>query len=215
MLGWRIALLLVVLALVAGIWTGNAWHEGRTAIEQNAQLKQQQQADRKAIDDLKGTAQELRQHAVDGALAYQQAAELMEAAAKKLEEDRDAIRQFERRQADALEALAEARPDLRDLRLGDDVLRHWRASNAGHDASEPSPAAAAAPSPGKPAKPVPDAPAAGQRRGAGAARQPRPGCGAVSRLRGADGFAAERGRDLAGHGVAMVLRCSAGDGLVG
>lgn len=215
MLGWRLSLLLAVLALVVGLWAGNAWHEGRTALAQNAALKDQQTADRKAIEDLKGAAQELRQHAVDGALAYQQAADLMGAAAKKLEEDRDAIRQFEQRQAAALGALAAARPDLRDLRLGDDVLRHWRTSNAGPAAGEPAAPTAAPAAAGKPAHAVPAAPAAGQRRGAGAARQPRPGCGAVSRLRGADGFAAERGRDLAGHGVALVLRCSAGDGLVG
>lgn len=212
MLGWRISLLLAVLALAVGLWAGNAWHKGRTAIAQNAELVQRQKDDRDFINALKNTATELRQHAVDGALAYDQATERMDAIAQQLEKDREGIRQFQQRQAAALDALAEARPDLRDLRLGGDVLRHWRASNAGPAADQPAAPAAAAPAAGEPAGDVPPAPAAGKRPSAGAAGQPRPGDGPVPRVRGAErGAAAGSGR-VDDHRVALVLRRGAVDG---
>lgn len=205
-IGWRLALLAAVLALVVGIWTGNAWHEGRAAMAENVELVKQRADDRKAIDELKETAERLRQHGVDGALAYDQATERMGLIAQQLENDREETRRIAARQRADLEALAAARPDLRDMRLGDDFLRHWNRSNQGASGAGQSAAPAAAPEhPGKPAGKLPAAAAGQQQRPAGAVGQSRrddiavPGLQQARRLPGAGA-----GR-MAGHGVALVL----------
>lgn len=206
MIGWRLTLLIALLALVVGVWTGNAWHEGRAAIKQNVELRKQQAADRKAIEDLKNTAQALRKHAVDAALAYDQATERMAVIATKLEKDREENRRFDQRLRDDLEALAADRPDLRDMRLGDDFLRHWNRSNQGRGAEgQRTPAAAPAVDPRKPARPVPAAPAGHQQRPAGAGSQsrrsdrPLPGLQRPPRLPG------EGDGRVAHHGMGLVL----------
>lgn len=205
MFGWRITVAAALFALILGIWGGNAWRKGQTAIAQAKDLKAQRDADRKAIADLTAAAQQLRQHAVDGALAYQQAAERINAIAADLERDRETNRQFAAQQQQALAALAAARPDLRGLRLGADVLQHWQQSNQGAD-PERAPAPAPAGATGQPAHPVPAAPRAGQRRGAGLDRQSRPGDGPVPRLQRARAVAGANDGRVAAHGQGLVLR---------
>lgn len=123
-MGVRTLLIAVVLALATGLWAGDAWRQGRTAMAQ-------QKADRQTIEDLKTTAETLRQHAVDASLAYDQASERMGAIAQQLETDREANRRFEQQQRAQLAQLLDARPDLRNVRVGADLLRHWQQSNAG------------------------------------------------------------------------------------
>lgn len=123
-MGVRTLIIATVLALATGLWAGDAWRQGRTAMAQ-------QKADRQAIEDLKTTAETLRQHAVDASLAYDQASERMGAIAQQLETDREANRQFEQQQRAQLAQLLEARPGLRNVRVGADLLRHWQQSNAG------------------------------------------------------------------------------------
>jgi hypothetical protein len=204
MIGWRLSLLAAVLALCAGLWGGDAWRKGRTAIEQNAQLKAAQAADRKAIAELKQAAQDLRQHGVDATLAYDQAAQRMDAIATQLEQDRDANRRYFDEQAQARAALSEARPDLRDLRLGDDVLRHWNRGNQGRSAEPATPAATPGRA-GKPAPAVPAAPAARGRQGAVFHREPRSDGGAVPRLQRQGRLVGALDRRMARDRVALVL----------
>lgn len=125
----------LLLTLLFGVWLGSAWQRGRTAIAQ-------QKADQQTIKQLSNTAKQLQEHAVDMALAYQQAAERMGAIAQQLETDREANRQFEQAQRKELAQLLAARPDLRDVRIGADLLRHWQASNAGTDAGSAAASAA-------------------------------------------------------------------------
>lgn len=167
MIPGKLTALLALLALCIGLWAGDAWRAGRVAVAQNKALLKQQADDRKTISDLQTAAAELRQHAVDATLAYQQASDRLNTIAQQLEQDREANRQFAQQQRDALATLAQARPDLRSLHLGPDVLRHWQQSNRGAPATAP-----AAADPGQPAHAVPAAAAAGQRRGAGPDRQP-------------------------------------------
>lgn len=206
MIGWRTALLVSALSLVAGLWAGNAWREGRAAIEQNKTLKEERAADRKAIADLKQAAQALRQHGVDATLAYDQAAERMGAIAEQLEKDRDETRRLAAQQRADLEALAAARPDLRDMRLGDDFLRHWNRSNqGGSDAAQPATPAAAPGPAGKPAGKLPGASPGHQQRPARAGRQSRRGDRAVQGLQQARRLAGPLDGRVAQHRVALVL----------
>ena len=212
MIGWRLAVLLAVLALAGGLWGGDAWRKGQTAIEQNKTLKDDREADRKAIADLKETAEKLRQHGVDNALAYDQAMERMGAIAEQLEKDREANRQFEQQQRQALADLLADRPDLRDLRLGDDVLRHWQQSNQGRRGQGQPATPAAAPAPaGKPAKAVPGAAGADKRRGASAAGEPRPGDRAVPRLQRSGRLVGAGDGRMAHHRMAVVLQGGGGN----
>ena len=206
---------LIAIALSAGLsgYVVHRWNKGTAAIAEAKQLKGEREADRKFIAELKDTAQKLRQHGVDQALAYQQANERMDAIAAQLEQDREANRQFDTLQRQSLEALVAARPDLRDVRLGDDFLQHWNRSNQGRDAEgQRAPAAAPAERPAKPARTVPRAAAGNQQRPAGAAGQPRPGDRAVSRLPGRQGFTHRGDGRVAGHGLGLVLQRGQGHG---
>ncbi|HRO86906.1 MAG TPA: hypothetical protein PLH21_02575 [Chiayiivirga sp.] len=205
MIPGKITAVIALLALLLGFGIGNAWQKGRAAVAQNVELRRQQDADRKAINDLKTAAQTLRQTAVDQAAANREAADRFAALATQLETDRAGIQAFTERQRAALDALAARRPDLRDLRLGDDILRHWRDSNAGRAAPAAEPAAAPGPA-GQPAPAVPGAAGADQRHGTGADRQPRPRRGAVSRVRGAHGLAGAGDGRLGGARSAVVLQ---------
>ena len=206
---------LITIALSAGLsgYVVHRWNKGTDAIAEAKQLKGEREADRKFIAELKHTAQKLRQHGVDSALAYQQATERMDAIAAKLEQQREANRQFATLQQQSLDALAAARPDLRDVRLGDDFLQHWNRSNQGRDAEgQRAPAAAPAERPAKPARTVPRAAAGNQQRPAGAAGQPRPGDRAVSRLSDRQGFTHRGDGRVAGHGLGLVLQRGQGHG---
>lgn len=152
MFGLRTLVLGVLLGLLVGAWGGCAWQKGSTAIDQVDSLKAQRDADRKAIDAL-------RQRAVNIASDYERANARLGAIARQLEQDREANRQFELQQRAELAQLLEARPDLRRVRVGPDLLRHWQQSNAGAAAASAATATAA----GQPARAVPAAAAAGRR----------------------------------------------------
>lgn len=205
---------LIAIALSAGLsgYVVHRWNKGTAAIEQNKNLKAERAAQEEFIAQLSATANHLRQHGVDQALAYQQATERMDAIAVKLEQDREANRQFDTLQRQSLEALVAARPDLRDLRLGDDFLRHWIQSNQGAAEEKRAPATAPAGRARQPAKPVPGAAPAGKQRSAGAAGQPRPGDRAVSRLPGRQGFTHRGDGRVAGHRLGLVLQRGQGHG---
>lgn len=186
-------LLLIVAAVVAGLWAGNRWAEGAQAIK-----------DRKAqqtyIEQLQGETDQLRQLAADSALDYAAATDRMDAIATQLETDREANRKHQAEQRESLEKLLRTRPDLRDGRAGDDVLRHWNRSNQGPAASGAAPGA------------QPDAGAAvpGVAAGdlgpvGGAVGQPRPGDRAVPRLQGIAGPAGAGRGGMATHGMGLVL----------
>lgn len=151
----------VLLGLLVGAWGGCAWQKGRTALDQVGELKDQRDADRKSIDAL-------RQRAVDIASSYEQANARLGAIAQQLEHDRESNRQFEQQQRAELAQLLEARPDLRRVRIGADLLRHWRQSNAGATAATATAASAAS----QPARAVPSAAAASGRPADHPAGQP-------------------------------------------
>ena len=192
--GWT---LLIVAVLTAGVtgWAVHRWDKGAEALRANKTLRQD-------IDLLTAAARELRQQGVDSALAYEQAAERLDAIAEQRETDREENRLFLERQRSALGTLLAQRPDLVPMHLGDDVLRHWNRGNQGGTA-----APAAAPKPaGQPARAVPGAAAGQQRRGAGAAGQSRRGDRALPRLQEQPGQpAAGRGR-MGSHRVELVLQ---------
>ncbi|CAD7351598.1 hypothetical protein X12_003528 [Xanthomonas arboricola] len=192
-IGWALVLLLVA-ALLAGIWAGNRWAEGRQAVQDRTEL-------RTYIKELQIEVKHLRQTSADSAVSYRQAIARLDAIATLREEDRET----NRLQADAvrasLDALLRARPDLRDGRAGADVLRHWRESN-----TRPSTKPAAANDPKQPAPAVPGSAAASQRSVGNVAGQPRPGRGAVPRLP-EQHAPADAGRKRVGnHRVGLVLQ---------
>ncbi|MCH2092714.1 MAG: hypothetical protein MK141_14215 [Pseudoxanthomonas sp.] len=184
-----------VLAATAGVFAGIRWERGTQAIatvdERDRQLEALQQA---ALD--------LRDRGVENTAAYRAAADRMGGIAAQLERDRDENRQFVDQQRSALADLLAKRPDLRDVDVGVDVMQHWNRSNQGPRArSGTAPAGPA----GKPANAVPGASAPAVVRPPGAAVEPRPGDGAVSRLQGTEREpAAGRGR-VGADGVGLVL----------
>lgn len=192
--GWA---LLIVAVLTAGTtgWAVHRWTKGAEAMRANKTL-------RKDIDELTAAARQLQQSAVDSAIAYDQATLRMDAIAAQRETDREENRLFFERQRTTLDALLAQRPDLVDLRLGDDVLRHWNRANQG-----PAATPAAAPQPaGQPARAVPGAAAGQQLRGAGAAGQPRRSGRAVPRLQEQPGQPTAGAGRVGGHRVALVLQ---------
>lgn len=139
-IGWALVLLLVA-ALLAGIWAGNRWAEGRQAVQDRTEL-------RTYIKELQIEVKHLRQTSADSAVSYHQAIARLDAIATLREEDREANRLQAEAVRASLDALLRARPDLRDGRAGADVLRHWRESNtrpstkpaATNDSKQPAPA---------------------------------------------------------------------------
>lgn len=183
MIGTRATIALALIALVLGLWAGYEWRHGLDGIAEATQLKQERAADRAYIDELKGVVKDVRQQHADSVADYKKAEQRLDAIAAQLETDRAQNRQFTDRQQQQLETLLAARPDLRNLHLGADVLQHWRESNAGHaDGADRAPATTA-PGAGQPAGAVPgNAPATGKRSSAGAAGQPRRGDRGLPRL---------------------------------
>ncbi|CAG2087632.1 MULTISPECIES: hypothetical protein [Xanthomonas] len=199
-IGWALVLLLVA-ALLAGIWAGNRWAEGRQAVQDRTEL-------RTYIKELQIEVKHLRQTSADSAVSYRQAIARLDAIATLREEDRET----NRLQADAvrasLDALLRARPDLRDGRAGADVLRHWRESN-----TRPSTKPAAANDSKQPAPAVPGSAAASQRPVGNVAGQSRPGRGAVPRLP-EQHAPADAGRKRVGnHRMGLVLQGTGASGL--
>jgi hypothetical protein len=203
--GW-VVLVVALLAASGGTWLGVHWERGAQAIVDVAALKQQAKADRDYIDDLKANGDKLRQYAADVAKAQGDAISRQAEIATRLEDTLDAQRTFTVRQQGELADLLARRPDLRNLRLGDDVLQHWNESNAGRPAAGGAAAPAARPA-SQPAAPVPDrAPAGAQRPHPRPAGESRPGGGALSRLQRAAERPAGLDRRVGAHGARLVLR---------
>jgi hypothetical protein len=188
--------LLAALAIGLSVGGYGGWrlHKGATAIKENAQL-------RSDLADVLKAAKELRESAVANDINYAEAIKRMDKIADQRERDREENRKREEDQRTALAQLLELRPDLRNGRAGDDVLRHWRKSNS-RPGAEPAPTAPA----GKPAPAVPGPAATGGRPVGEPDRQPRRGGGALSRLPERQ-RAPDPGRArVAEHGVGLVLR---------
>lgn len=184
----------VLLAGGSGAWAGWKLRGASAVAAENVRLR----ADAAALQQ---AAQALRQRAVDSAARHDAAAARMSAIANQWETDRETNRLYFEGQRQALARLLDDRPDLRTGRAGADVLRHWRAANAGPAAGGP-----VAPAPGEPDAAVPE-PAAAVRRPLGNAdRQPRRRRGALPRLPGAAASAERRGARVAADGLGLVLR---------
>lgn len=202
--GIVVALLLVVL-VIASWWGGHRWAEGGQAIDQVAQL-------RRDSAELAQSAKDIRDAAVDAVLAYDQATQRLDAVATQREKDREDLRKFSAALRSDLDALLDARPDLRDLHLGGDILRHWNQSNQGPGAGATEPAAT---DPGQPAAVMPGATTGTGRPAGHAAGQPRPGYRAVPRLRERAKAPGRCGGDMGSGCLGLVLPRDRTDGGAG
>ncbi|MEN9192807.1 hypothetical protein AB3094_14820 [Xanthomonas euvesicatoria] len=199
-IGWALVLLLVA-ALLAGIWAGNRWAEGKQAVQDRTEL-------RTYIKELQVEVKHLRQTHADSVISYRQAIARLDAIATLREQDRETNRLQAEAVRASLDALLRKRPDLRDGRAGDDVLRHWRESN-----SRPAAKPAAAHDPKQPAPAVPGSAAASQRPVGDVAGQPRSGHRAVPRLP-EQHASADPSRDRVGnHSVGLVLQGTGASGV--
>lgn len=187
------ALLVLIVAAIAGIYVGSRWAEGTQAIQQR---KQQQTY----IEQLHAEAEQLREIAAGAALDYANAADRMDAIATYLEDDREANRKHDAAQRAALETLLGNRPDLRIDRAGADVLRHWNRANQGSAAASP-----AAGTEREPDAAMPDAAGGDIGPVGGTDRQPRPGGDAVPRLPGQPRAADPGIAGVAAHSMGLVL----------
>ncbi|WP_185761750.1 hypothetical protein [Xanthomonas phaseoli] len=203
-IGWALVLLLVA-ALLAGTWAGNRWAEGKQAVQDRTEL-------RTYIKELQVEVKQLRQTHADSVISYRQAIARLDAIATLREQDREANRLQAEAVRASLDALLRKRPDLRDGRAGDDVLRHWRESNS-RPAAKPAAKPAAAHDPKQPAPAVPGSAAASQRPVGNIAGQPRPGHRAVPRLP-EQHASADSSRDRVGnHSVGLVLQGTGAGGV--
>ncbi|MCC8689397.1 hypothetical protein [Xanthomonas campestris] len=192
-IGWALVLLLVA-ALLAGIWAGNRWAEGKQAVQDRTEL-------RTYIKELQIEVKHLRQTSADSAVSYHQAIARLDAIATLREQDRETNRLQAEAVRASLDALLRARPDLRDGRAGADVLRHWRESN-----TRPSTKPAATNDSKQPAPAVPGSAAASQRPVGNVAGQSRPGRVAVPRLPEQHAPADAGGERLGNHRLGLVLQ---------
>ena len=191
---------MIVSGALAGLWAGNRWAEGQHAIDRNREL-------RATTERLVGQIQQLHQHGADAVLAYDQASQRLDLIAQQQERDREANRRFREAIRADLDQLLEVRPDLRGLRLGNDVLQHWNRGNAG-----PAAPPAAAGDQRQPAAAVPAASASNERPGIHSAGQPRPGDRAVPRLPIEQGGIERGGTHVGGNGLDLVLPGAHADG---
>lgn len=185
-------------ALLIGLGFGGfvawKWTAGAFALKENKTLR----ADVKTWER---TAEQQRQNTVDQAAQIDAAIGRLNAISQAREHDLKAIHRLGEDLRGDLARLAIARPDLRDLDLGPDFLRHWNKANASPGAAIP-----AAGDAGQPAPAVPAAPAGDQREGAGDRGPARPGSADVLRLPQSQRAAEPGGGRMAGHGLAVVLR---------
>jgi len=194
---------MVLAASAAGLWAGNRWAAGQHALEQNREL-------RTLTAQLASQIEQLHAAAADSVLAYDQATQRLDLVATQQEQDREANRRHNQALQARLEQLLDARPDLRQLRLGDDVLRHWNDGNAG-----PAAAPAAAGDRSKPAPAVSGPSAGAGRPRLDAAGQPRPGDRPVPRLPPQPGQPGHGSAGVGGHGLGLVLQGSQAAGSEG
>ena len=202
LLPWVVGGLIVMIAgaILAGLWAGNRWAEGQHAIDRNRELEQQVALQVRRYG-------ELQEFAAEAVLAYDQAAQRLDLIADQQEKDREANRVWREGLRAELDRLLDARPDLRELRLGTDVLHHWNRSNAG-----PVAESAAAGDRSEPAAAVPGAATGAGRSGSEPAGEPRPGDRAVPRLPHGEGQPGPGGARVGGDGLGLVLPGAAADG---
>lgn len=193
----------LVAALMVGLGIGGfvawKWTAGNYALKENTQLR----AD---AEQWARIAAAQRQATIDQAVAFDAALGRLNTISQGREDDRKAIQKFGDALRADMAALAAARPDLRNIDLGAEFLRHWNKANAG-----PGAAAPAAEHAGEPDSAVPAAPSGDQLNGAGPGGPARPGSAAVPRLPQRERAVDRRGEGVAGNGVAMVLRSRGGD----
>lgn len=182
----------------AGGWAAWQWTTGRQAKAEATQL-------RSDVQNWADTAEQLRAAATDLPLAVDAAVERLNAISQQREQDRAALRKFAAGLEADLARLRADHPDLRQLDLGADFLRHWNRANAGADlGSDPAATGATA----QPGAAVPE-PAVGDGQYApGPAGGARPGSGPVSRLPQRQCPADPSCTGMAGDGLALVLRRS-------
>lgn len=195
LLPWLLVALVIALLASAGVgaWIGWEITRGRAAIADQADQTA-------ALKDLRDQTKALAETAATLSQDYAAAVQRMEAIADKQEQDRARIKATFDAQRTALDELLRTRPELRDLDLGPDVLRHWNGSNAGA-----APAAPAQPS-GKRDPGLPG-PTAGIRCPCrDVAGQPRCGCRDLSPMP-QHAWQRHRGHPrMVVHGVGLVLQ---------
>lgn len=141
---WQRALVMVcvvaVLASVGGFLIGQRWERGTQALADNKQLRDDIAAQSKRMKELHENAEALRANGVSVVQDFRTAARRMNAIAQEYENDQVKQSEFYKRQQRQWVALGLDDPDLRKLRMGERVLKHWNQSNAGAGADSTAPA---------------------------------------------------------------------------
>ncbi len=181
---WQRALVMVcvvaVLTGVTGFLVGQRWQRGTQALADNKHLRDDIAAQAKHMKDLHDNAEALRANGVSVVQDFQSAARRMNAIAQEFENDQVKQGEFYQRQQRQWIALGLDDPDLRKLRLGERVYKHWKQSNAGAGAA--SAATGPAGSTSEPNASVPGVAAADRRLRLDLDWQPRPGGQPIPRL---------------------------------
>lgn len=152
-------LIAIAAALIVGSTLGGVIAWKVTSNSHAAQENRSLRADAQAWADI---AKQQSQASVDQAIAFDTAVKKLNEISQGREDDKKAIKTLGQTLRADLAKLAAARPDLLDIDLGDDFLRHWNKAIA-----EPA-AGTAAPGPAsKPETAVPGRPASNQRQPAG------------------------------------------------
>lgn len=181
---WQRALVMVcvvaVLTSVTGFLVGQRWERGTQALADNKQLNGEIAAQNKRMKELHDNAEALRANGVSVVQDFQSAARRMNDIAQEYENDQAKRSQFDQRQQRQWVALGLDDPDLRQLRLGERVRKHWNQSNAGAGTSGTAPTATGSIS--EPDAAVPEPADSGRRLRIDVNPQPRPSGEPIPRL---------------------------------
>ena len=166
-------LLAVLLALLLGIgggwWVGDSLQEGQQAKAEVKQANQDNAALNDSLQKAHATVLAQRQAVADSSKAMEDAIKRLDKINLETARERDETRkQFASIRADMQHALAN-RPDLRDVRVGSELLDVWNAANRGQADAGPAGGAAGAAQPAAVIRPgqsgaVPRKPAGSPRR---------------------------------------------------
>lgn len=191
-------LIAMAAALVVGLALGGFFAWKVTSNSHAAQENRSLRVDAQAWAEV---AKQQRQASVDQAIAFDTAVKKLNEISQGREDDKKAIETLGQTLRADLAKLAAARPDLLDIDLGDDFLRHWNKAIA-----EPA-AGTAAPGPAsKPETAVPSRPASDQRQPAGAAGAARHGSADVPGLPQRQRPLDSSCNAVAGNRMALVVR---------
>lgn len=191
-------LIALAVAVLVGLAVGGVVAWKLTSNSHAAQEVRTLRADAREWADI---AQQQRQASVDQAVALDQAIRRLNDISQGREDDKKAIQALGQTLRADLAHLAATRPDLRDIDLGDDFLRHWNAANTEPAAGPATPGPAA-----KPEAAVPAASDSQQRQPAGAAGPARHRGPDVSRLPQRQRPLDSSCNAMARNRVALVLR---------